>query len=162
MKNTIAPEKDFKALENRRLAAVRMFRKGLTQSEISQIMKVSRQAVHVWHKKFKKRGEESLLSHKATGRPPKVSGTVIKKQLPGILARGAATYGFTADIWTTANISLVMRKECGIEYHRDHMRKILHSLGFSWQKPEKRAIERNERRIKYWVNTTWPDIKKKH
>ncbi|WP_230458364.1 winged helix-turn-helix domain-containing protein [Leptospira santarosai] len=36
----------------------------------------------------------------------------------------------------------------------------LHQLGFSYQKPKRRALERNESSIKTWKTETWLDIKK--
>lgn len=161
MKTQTSRRKDFKALEDRRLSAIRMFKQGLTQSEVARRINASRQAVHVWHKKSQKGGEKAILSRKATGRPGKTDISIIKQQIPKILMRGATAYGFVADIWTTKNISWVVQKEYGVRYHRDHIRKILHRIGLSWQKPEKRAIERNEPRIRYWINNTWPAIKKK-
>jgi transposase len=37
----------------------------------------------------------------------------------------------------------------------------MHSLGWSVQKPERRALERNEERIADWKKKTWREIKKK-
>ncbi|EMJ48261.1 winged helix-turn helix domain protein [Leptospira santarosai str. HAI1349] len=34
-------------------------------------------------------------------------------------------------------------------------------MGFSYQKPKRRALERNESSIKTWKTETWMDIKKK-
>jgi hypothetical protein len=34
------------------------------------------------------------------------------------------------------------------------------SLGWSPQKPQRRAIERDEAAIQRWVKTTWPKVKK--
>ncbi|EMN89414.1 winged helix-turn helix domain protein [Leptospira weilii str. UI 13098] len=36
----------------------------------------------------------------------------------------------------------------------------MHQLGFSYQKPKKRALERDEKAIETWKTKTWPDIKK--
>jgi hypothetical protein len=34
-------------------------------------------------------------------------------------------------------------------------------LGFSCQRPERRAIERNEEAVRQWKRTKWPALKKK-
>jgi putative transposase len=49
----------------------------------------------------------------------------------------------------------------GIRYHVDHIGRLLHSLGWSPQRPQRRAVERNEREIQRWVKEEWPRIKKK-
>ena len=39
--------------------------------------------------------------------------------------------------------------------------RILGGLGFSVQKPERRAIERDEDAVRSWKRSTWPALKKK-
>ncbi|ATF34056.1 hypothetical protein CO709_04250 [Burkholderia thailandensis] len=38
--------------------------------------------------------------------------------------------------------------------------RLLSALGFSSQKPERRAIERNEEAVLSWKRKTWPALKK--
>ena len=45
-------------------------------------------------------------------------------------------------------------------YDPDHVWKILHGLGWSSQKPEARARERDEKAIGRWRKKAWPRIKK--
>ncbi|HBR17195.1 MAG TPA: hypothetical protein DD725_06275 [Deltaproteobacteria bacterium] len=153
-------KKDFNALEERRLAAVEMQNNDIKPIDIAASLNVSRQAVSVWLKKYKTIGKKGLLKRKATGRPAKFNMIVFSKELPQILKKGAVEFGYTTDMWTTANISEVVWRKFGIKYHRDHIRKLLHKLGFSCQKPQKRAIERDDRIINNWVKTTWPYVKK--
>jgi transposase len=76
--------------------------------------------------------------------------------LPGPLAQGYRTH-----LWTTARIAEVIRGEFGVQYHRDHVGRLMHSLRWSPQKPERRALERNEQSIERWEQKAWPRIKKK-
>ena len=46
-------------------------------------------------------------------------------------------------------------------YHSDHVRKLLHQLGFSPQMPDGRAAERNELRIASWREQVAPELEKK-
>jgi transposase len=48
----------------------------------------------------------------------------------------------------------------GVRFSQAHVWRILGSLGFSPQKPEKRAIERNEDAVRSWKRSTWPALKK--
>jgi transposase len=47
-----------------------------------------------------------------------------------------------------------------VHYHVDHVGRLLHSLGWSPQKPSRRAIERDEGGIRQWIKQTWPALKK--
>jgi transposase len=48
----------------------------------------------------------------------------------------------------------------GIRYHVDHIGRLLHALGWSPQKPQRRAVERDESEIRRWVKEEWPRVKK--
>ncbi len=47
-----------------------------------------------------------------------------------------------------------------MHYHQNYISRLLHSLGWSVQKPETRAIERDEELIRAWPRRDWPRIKK--
>jgi len=78
------------------------------------------------------------------------------------LMKGAKTNGFSTNLWTCPRIAEVIERYYSVRYHIDHIPKLLASLGWSCQKPEKRAIERDEERIAQWVAKDWPRIKKSH
>jgi transposase len=47
-----------------------------------------------------------------------------------------------------------------VRYHPAHVSRLLHGLGFSPQKPTRRAVERDEERIRAWIEQDWPRVKK--
>jgi transposase len=51
--------------------------------------------------------------------------------------------------------------EFGVRYHPAHVWKILTGLGWSCQKPERRAVERDEAAIERWKRGAWRRIKKR-
>ena len=53
-------------------------------------------------------------------------------------------HGYRTNLWTTARIAELIR-QFGIQYHRDHVGRLMHSLNWSPQKPERRALERDEK-----------------
>ena len=54
----------------------------------------------------------------------------------------------------------VIGREFGVHYHRDYISRLLRGLGWSVQKPDPRAIERDEELIQAWLDQDWPRIKK--
>jgi transposase len=80
--------------------------------------------------------------------------------LETILLRGARGAGFSTDLWTCPRIVQVIQKVFGVCYHVDHIGRILRSLGWSPQKPQRWAIERDEAAIQRWVKADWPRVKK--
>ena len=94
------------------------------------------------------------------GRPSKLS-TRERRRLVKLLQRGARAHGYATDLWTTQRVARVIFREFRVRYHRAHVGRVLHSLGWTVQKPERRALERDEERIARWKQETWPSIKKK-
>jgi len=70
-------------------------------------------------------------------------------------------WGFSTELWTTQRIATVIRQEFGVRLHRAHVSRLLSRLGWSCQKPERRALERNEAAIAHWKRYRWTAIKKK-
>jgi transposase len=54
----------------------------------------------------------------------------------------------------------VIQRHFDVRYHVDHIPRLLASLGWSCQKPQKRAIERDEEAISRWVQRDWARIKR--
>src|SRR5580704_12971076 len=67
-----------------------------------------------------------------------------------LLLKGPLAYGYRTNLWTTARIAELVEREFGVCYHRDHIGRLMHSLGWSVQKPERRALERDEEAIERW------------
>jgi transposase len=76
------------------------------------------------------------------------------------LARGAEAYGFPSPVWTTQRVADLLWQRFRVRYDRDHVCRLLHRFGWSWQKPAGRARERDEKAIQRWVQRTWPRVKK--
>lgn len=151
--------RDAAVLEARRLAALPRIRRGESLSAIARQLGVSRQAVHQWARQGRRKGAAGLLRIPRPGRPPKLARARLA-QLPRLLARGAEAYGFSTGVWTTQRVADLLRRHFGVRYDRDHVCRLLHRFGWSWQKPTGRARERDEKAIQRWVEQTWPHIKK--
>jgi len=146
-------------LEARRLRALEYLGQGLQPVEIARKVGVDRRSVRRWKASFLRDGPEAVRAKPLPGRPPRL-GRQEKKRLEAILLRGAARAGFMTDLWTCPRVVHVIEKSFGVHYHVDHIGRILHSLGWSPQKPQRRAIERDEAAIQTWVKVNWPRVKK--
>src|ERR1700736_1615977 len=104
-------------------------------------------------------GAQALRVRFSPGRPLKLDQAE-RKRLADMLLRGPLAHGYRTNLWTTARMAEVIRHEFGIQYHRDHVGRLMHSLQWSPQKPERRALERDEQAIHRWKQKDWPRIKK--
>jgi transposase len=120
---------------------------------------VSAAAVCVWAKKLKKYGKESLQPSKASGRPSNLS-LKQKSKLLKKMSAGAVAAGFESERWTLRRVQAMIETEFGVRYHANYISRLLHDLGWRVQKPETRAMERDEELIRSWLNQDWNRIKK--
>jgi transposase len=155
-----SPAQERAALEARRLQAAELFAQGRTQAEVAHALGVSRQSAHVWHAAWQQGGVDALRSRGPTGPDPKLSDAQLAKVEQALLA-GAMANGFDTDLWTLERITVVIAQLTGIRYHPGHVWVILRRrLGWTLQRPERRASERDEEAITRWVQQEWPRIKK--
>jgi len=147
-------------MAERRNEGVRLLEEGkLSQAEIARSLGVSPAAVCVWAKKLKKHGRGSLQASKASGRPSNLTPEQKKKLLKKMSA-GARASGFETERWTLVRVQSLIEKEFGVHYHPNYISRLLHDLGWSIQKPESRAMEREEDLIRAWLSQDWNRIKK--
>jgi hypothetical protein len=82
-----------------------------------------------------------------------------KQQLEQLLLNGPLAVGYKTDLWTLCRIAQLVKRHFHITYHPGHVWKILRALGWSCQKPERRATQRNEAAITRWKRYVWPQIR---
>ena len=80
--------------------------------------------------------------------------------MPRLLRAGARAYGFSNDLWTARRIATVLEQKLGVAYHPAHVSRLLGDLGWTYQKPERRALERDDAAIAHWKRHTWVQLKK--
>jgi len=148
------------ALERRRFRAMDLLEDGLQPVEVAKKLKVDRRSVRRWKAAFRNQGPKAIKAMPSSGRPPKLD-TQAKKELEKRLLQGAKAAGFQTDLWTCPRVARLIHSGFGVRYHVDHIGRLLHSLGWSPQKPQRKAVERNEEQIQRWIKVDWPRIKKK-
>jgi transposase len=146
-------------IADRRRRALALLDDGLSLNAVARRLKCAPSSVMRWRDRRKKDKERVFEVGTSPGRPPRLSERQ-KKALARLLLKGAMTCGYRTDLWTTARVAEVVEREFGVKYDRDHMGRILHAIGFSCQKPDRRALERDEARIERWKQEEWPRIKK--
>jgi transposase len=146
--------------EARRMRGWELYKKGWKQKAIAEALGVAQSTVSGWMQKGKRGGVEALRNQPGRGRRPKLSEER-RKELPELLRRGAESYGFRGDIWTNRRVAQVIRREFGIEYHPAHVSRILEELGWTPQKPIRRAKQRKEEEVQKWWKERLPELEKK-
>ena len=147
-------------MAERRCAGGKLLKAGqLTHAEIARELGVSRVAVGQWAARVADDGLRALKSRTSSGRPPKLDRTQ-KHELVRCLKRGACRAGFDSDCWTLPRVQALIQQTLGVSYHPNYVGRVLAGVGWSRQKPQARAIERDDELVRAWLAHDWPRIKK--
>ena len=141
-------------LERRRIRAVGLLQQGHLLAEVARRVECRPPSV-LRRRDLWRQGVALALHPKPTpGRPPRLKARQ-RTQLAELLLKGPLSNGYRTDLWTTRRIVQVIERRMGIHYHYNHVGKLLHRLGWSHQKPERRAIERDKAAIAEWKRSTY-------
>jgi transposase len=147
-------------MERRRMQAADLFERDVIPAEIARRVGVSHQIVSDWRKTWRQGGREALRSAGRAGRKPKLSD----EQLAAVetaLMSGAEANGYANELWTLARVAEVIARVTGVAYHPGHVWYVLRDqLNWTWQRPARRAVERNDAAVEQWVRKRWPQLKK--
>ena len=153
-------QKQLSEATKKRLKAGRMLLAGKGCADVAIAVGVARQTVYTWKGLLDEGGIDALRAVPERGRPAQLD----EQQLAAVratLLRSPTEQGFGTELWTLKRVGVVIERLHGVRFGQTQIWRILGSLGFSPQKPEKRAIERNEDAVRNWKRKTWPSLKKK-
>ena len=136
-----------------------MLERGLRQAEIARRLRVVRQTVARWVHDYRTQGESALRKAGRAGRKPRLSEKQ-RLQLEKLLIAGPERLGYETPLWTCPRVAHLIEQEFDVCYHEGHVWKVLVGLGWSPQRPEGRARERNEEQILDWKKNVWPALRK--
>lgn len=146
-------------LEQRRRHANALLKQGMKPTAVAKALRTSRGSVGRWRKAVAADGPQALAAKPVPGRPPKL-GLAQWRRIVALLLKGPTHYGFATELWTLARVAEVIERRFGVSYHPSQVWRILRALGWSCQKPECRARERDEEAIARWRRVDWPRLKK--
>lgn len=143
------------------MRAVELFEEArLNKAEIARQLGVAHQTVSDWHEVYRKGGRDALRAAGRAGRLPKLDAAQLE-QIEAELLKGAKAHGYPNELWTLRRVAEVIERVTKVAHHPNHVWRILHDkLGWSCQRPTRRAVERDDQGIEHWVKNTWPAIKK--
>jgi putative transposase len=147
-------------LEERRLEGGRLLQEGtLSQRDIALELGVTESAVSRWASRLEQDGLHALKARSVPGPSPRMDEAGGQRLLDD-LRQGPLHWGYPNNQWTLPRIAQVLRRSQGIIYDPDHLSVVMRRLGWSVQKPQKKALERDEAAIRTWVETTYREVEK--
>lgn len=146
--------------EGRRLRAWELLEAGWRVGEIAAALGVTHGAVSQWRKRGREGGRQALSERKPPGQPARLTQEQ-QARIPVLLRRGAQAWGFLGQRWTRDRVAEVIEGEFGVRYHPAHVSRLLARVGWTLQKPARRARQRNEAEVTQWRQETGPALEKR-
>jgi transposase len=143
-------------LERRRKRAVQAVTEGQPQAVVAQVLGVHPKTMARWVRLSRQPG--GLDAHPQSGPAPGLTDADLLR-LEALLAEGAKAHGWHNQLWTAARVARLIERHFYIQYHPEHVRKILkRRLGWTSQKPRRKARERDDKEVARWVGDEFPRI----
>jgi transposase len=157
----VRPSGSPERLEKRRRKAIALLRAGQTYQKVAAAVKSSVSSIVRWYQAFRRHGKKGLDAKPASGRPTRLTASQVAT-VERLLAAGAQKAGYATDLWTLRRVADLIEQRFDVHYGLTGARRLLlRRLHWTWQKPERRAIERDEKAIAKWKRKVWPNIKKR-
>jgi transposase len=143
-------------LERRRRRAVELTEQGESPTVVARILGVRTASVHRWRRMAQK--PHGLQARPLPGPTPRLSDYHLRK-LERLLRQGAHKHGWPNQLWTADRVARLIQQRFGVSFHPEHVRKILKQrLGWTSQKPKRKARERNDKEVERWKADELPRI----
>jgi transposase len=111
-----------------------------------------------WSDAWNKEGVEELRPNWDGGRPPKLSKDKLP-ELEELLQRGAESFGYVGDRWTSRRVKEVIEQEFGVSVHPVTAGEYMHELEWSYKMVQRRGLERDEEAIEAFRAEDWHQIR---
>lgn len=147
-------------LEVRRRLGVSLLQQGHGVRAVARMVGVRHSSVTRWKKAYQQGGAAALRAKPHPGPRPKLSPQQ-RKRLLQLLSQGPRAHGYSTELWTLRRVAQLIEQRFGVQYHPCYVWYILRQLGWTAQKPERRARERDESAVAQWRQEQWPQIKKR-
>ena len=151
----------FAAREARRLQAWKLSQQGWSQRAIADLLEVGGSAVSAWLKRARLAGGPKGLHRKRAPGAARRLPRARWRQLRALLRRGAEAHGFHGALWTRQRVATLIAREFGVVYSARHVSRLLAEMGWSVQRPRRRARQRDEEKIARWRTERWPALQAK-
>jgi transposase len=143
-------------LERRRRRAVELVEQGESPTTVARILGVRTPSIHRWRRMAPK--PHGLDARPIPGPTPRLSTYHLRK-LERLLRQGAKKHGWPNELWTADRVARLIQQRFGVSFHPEHVRKILkRRLGWTSQKPKRKARERNDKEVERWKADELPRI----
>lgn len=131
-----------------------------TRREAARFCEVEVRSVFRWQRQYLEGGLDGLKPLPRPGKKPLLAPEQ-REELAAVIEAGPEAVGLDTGIWTARLVGEQIQTRFGVSYSEQHVRKLLHKLGFSVQYPRKKLAKADLAAQEAWLSQTLPSIQEK-
>lgn len=151
-------------LELRKKAVFAVVKEGLPQNKAAKIFGFSPTSISLYVREYKQYGEDSFNYAKRGVKPN--TGSYLSEEETQLLKTTLLTtqpdeHKLDYSLWNSKAICAFILQRFNVTYTARGVRDLLSRMGFSSQKPIRKAYQRNEAKILQWLSVEYPRIRQR-
>lgn len=150
---------DHATLEVMRVRAVEAIEAGTHPEDVATSMGMARGTVYMWLAKYREGGKGALAARPVPGRPPKLSGSQLRRLYTLVAGTDPRQLQFEFALWTREMVRELIRREFGVGLSAVSVGRLLAKLGLSPQRPLWRAWQADPEAVARWQSEEFPAIR---
>lgn len=155
---------DFRKVPNREKPAIRKMvvkaiRKGACPVHLSNTLGIGLRTIITWLRKYLSGGYKALQNRPKRGRPPILKDHHLKWLLRTVRDSNPMQLKFEFAYWTLKIIRRALMDKFNLVLGVSAVRRALHALGLTPQKPKVKAYQRDDAAFKAWKSEYFPKMK---
>ena len=131
---------------------------GELQVSVARTLGVTPDAVCRWMGKVRAGGVGALAARRPPGRKPTLTEKQEARLFKLVAEKTPRQLKFSFALWTIPLVGQLVERLFGVALHKSTLGRLLKRLGFSPQRPRRRAFERDEAACQEWTTRTFPRI----
>jgi transposase len=147
--------------EEIRRKAVAAVNDGMTQTKAAKVFGVAQKTIWTWLKAFREGGADALKARKRgpKGEKAKLRGWQAATICNMIRDNHPEQLKLPFVLWTADAVRQLIRRRFNVRVSQRTVRRYLSRWGFTPQKPVRRAYERDDAAVEYWLEERYPAIR---
>lgn len=134
---------------------------GMDADDAVRVFGVSKDSIRNWQARYDQGGVEALRSGhpgRKAGEGTKLSPSEEQAPVGALVDYDPDTVGVGGKLWTAKKVCVLARRLFGASFTDRGMRKLLRRSGFSFQRPDRRAIEADATAQWDWAERAWTEL----
>jgi len=134
---------------------------GESPEVLAKVLDINPSTIYKWLQQYHDGGWDALKAKPIPGRPPKLSVAQMRWLARTIAEHNPPQEQFPYALWTLALIRELIRSECGVRLSEVSVGRVLRTLGFSPQRPLRKAYQQDPAWVDQWRHKDYPKIRKR-